>query len=278
MVTHRRGFSPQQWSVGDLLRREGRRAPSLSPTAGSAAVGTALVCCTAVAVSLAAERDDAGRAIPAGPGPAPGATSSGSAVLAAPGAAAPDAPIGAPLPMPGGPDSPLVPAIPHRGGDGPVDGSDIAAATLDPGGRTDRDDAGPDDRGGRNGDTRATADVPRNTDEPDEPGGSDDSDDADNDIDADVRDDGDDSDDSDDSDDDSHDGDDPDEDTDRDGRDDRASDRSSDDTAGHAAARRPALAILVAACGDSGAQRIDAAAVLAALDELDGSDGRTRGR
>ena len=55
MATHRRGTSGAQWLVADLLRREGRAWPSLSPAARGLAVGGALLCSTVVAVSMAAE-------------------------------------------------------------------------------------------------------------------------------------------------------------------------------------------------------------------------------
>ena len=55
MATHRRGTSGSQWLVADLLRREGRAWPSLSPAARGLAVGGALLCSTVVAVSMAAE-------------------------------------------------------------------------------------------------------------------------------------------------------------------------------------------------------------------------------
>jgi len=58
MATHRRGLSAAQWPVRDLLRREGRPWPSLSPAARGLAVGGALVCSTVVAVSMAAEPED----------------------------------------------------------------------------------------------------------------------------------------------------------------------------------------------------------------------------
>ena len=55
MATHRRGTSAAQWLVADLLRREGRPWPSLSPAARGLAVGGALLCSTVVAVSMAGE-------------------------------------------------------------------------------------------------------------------------------------------------------------------------------------------------------------------------------
>src|SRR5215213_9649930 len=58
MATHRSGTSPNQWPVGDLLRREGRSWPELSPSARGLAVGGALVCTTVVAVSMAAEPEE----------------------------------------------------------------------------------------------------------------------------------------------------------------------------------------------------------------------------
>ena len=61
MATHRRGTSAAQWLVADLLRREGRAWPSLSPAARGLAVGGALLCSTVVAVSMAAEPQTPGR-------------------------------------------------------------------------------------------------------------------------------------------------------------------------------------------------------------------------
>ena len=58
MATHRRGTSGAQWLVADLLRREGRAWPSLSPAARGLAVGGALLCSTVVAVSMAARAPD----------------------------------------------------------------------------------------------------------------------------------------------------------------------------------------------------------------------------
>jgi len=55
MATHRRGTSGAQWLVADLLRREGRAWPGLSPAARGLAVGGALLCSTVVAVSMASE-------------------------------------------------------------------------------------------------------------------------------------------------------------------------------------------------------------------------------
>ena len=55
MATHRRGMSATQWPVAELLRREGRAWPTLSPAARGLAVGGALLCSTMVAVSMAAE-------------------------------------------------------------------------------------------------------------------------------------------------------------------------------------------------------------------------------
>jgi hypothetical protein len=43
MATHRRGMSATQWPVADLLRREGRAWPTLSPAARGLAVSGALL-------------------------------------------------------------------------------------------------------------------------------------------------------------------------------------------------------------------------------------------
>ena len=55
--THRRGTSSSQWSVADLLRREGRLRPGPVGVRGLA-VGGALVCTTVVAVSMAGEPEN----------------------------------------------------------------------------------------------------------------------------------------------------------------------------------------------------------------------------
>jgi hypothetical protein len=57
MATHRRGTSSSQWSVADLLRREGRLRPGPVGVRGLA-VGGALVCTTVVAVSMAGEPEN----------------------------------------------------------------------------------------------------------------------------------------------------------------------------------------------------------------------------
>ena len=57
MGTHRRGTSSLQWSVADLLRREGRLRPGPVGVRGLA-VGGALVCTTVVAVSMAGEPEN----------------------------------------------------------------------------------------------------------------------------------------------------------------------------------------------------------------------------
>src|SRR3954447_10028111 len=84
MATHRRGTAATQWSVGDLLRREGRSWPSLSPTAKGVAVGSALLASTAVAVSMAAGPQDV--APPSSPEPAPGGVTPSAEPDLAPGA------------------------------------------------------------------------------------------------------------------------------------------------------------------------------------------------
>ena len=83
MATHRRGTAATQWSVGDLLRREGRSWPSLSPAAKGVAVGSALLASTAVAVSMAAEPQDVAPA-PA-PEPEPGGVTPTSGAAPVPG-------------------------------------------------------------------------------------------------------------------------------------------------------------------------------------------------
>ena len=57
MGTHRRGTSSLQWSVADLLRREGHLRPGPVGVRGLA-VGGALVCTTVVAVSMAGEPEN----------------------------------------------------------------------------------------------------------------------------------------------------------------------------------------------------------------------------
>src|SRR5436305_1276297 len=91
MATHRRGTAATQWSVGDLLRREGRSWPSLSPAAKGVAVGSALLASTAVAVSMAAEPQHV--APPPSPEPAPGGVN--------PSAEADPTPTPTPTPGPG---------------------------------------------------------------------------------------------------------------------------------------------------------------------------------
>ena len=179
MATHRRGISATQWSVGDLLRREGRSWPSLSRTARGVAVGSALLASTVVAVSMASEPENPEPPPP--PDPAP------------PSAPAPDTPTPAPQTAPpasdtgsrhtaqrgspfgaqgtvGGPAVALPPAMPHvpvphtpgarsalpdlSGGDAddaPVVGGDIVAGALDPDGQTGADDGDRDSDGEKSG-------------------------------------------------------------------------------------------------------------------------------
>src|SRR6185312_15735895 len=162
MATHRRGISATQWPVADLLRREGRPWPSLSPAARGIVVGSALLCSTVVAVSMAgepAEHEPAPTPQPDRPEAAP----PGSATSTAPSATRATAPgHGGPPPrtgprtsgvLAGGPGVVLVPhpapsRAPSRGGlvlpdladgdadDVPVDGSSIVAGARDGGGKS----------------------------------------------------------------------------------------------------------------------------------------------
>ena len=186
MATHRRGISATQWSVGDLLRREGRSWPSLSPAARGVAVGSALLASTVVAVSMASEPEPPEPPPPPDPGPP---------------AAAPDTPTPAPETAPpaagtgsrytahrgspfeaqettDGPAVALAPAmpavrVPHTpsarsalpdlsgpdADDAPVVGEDIVAGALDPDTRTE-----PDDKTAHDGDAarrRRTRQPPR---------------------------------------------------------------------------------------------------------------------
>ena len=72
MSTHRRGISATQWPVADLLRREGRPWPRLSPAARGLVVGSALLCSTVVAVSMAGEPDKHDQPPPPEPHSPPG--------------------------------------------------------------------------------------------------------------------------------------------------------------------------------------------------------------
>jgi hypothetical protein len=75
MATHRRGTSPSQWPIADLLRREGRTPPPGSPQVRAlAAVSGAVLCSVVVAVALTVEPAPTGR--PAGP-PEPAPASPG---------------------------------------------------------------------------------------------------------------------------------------------------------------------------------------------------------
>ena len=164
MATHRRGTAATQWSVGDLLRREGRSWPSLSPAAKGVAVGSALLASTAVAVSMAAEPQHV--APPSSPEPAPGGVTPSAEADPTPGPGSGHSERTSPFGAEGSVDDPAIalgpgvapvqvphapahrPALPdlsaRNGDDGPVDGRDIVAGALDPDARSGADDEHPD--------------------------------------------------------------------------------------------------------------------------------------
>jgi hypothetical protein len=192
LSTHRRGISATQWPVADLLRREGRPWPSMSPTVRGLVVGSALLCSTVVAVSMAGEpvkQEQAPSPEPHSPRAAPPG-SGGSVVAPADPSAVPgqdklpahrtaprtsgalaDGPavVLVPPPTPSRPASRgdgrlALPDLSHdHGDDRPVDGGRIVAGALDPGRTGTDDERGDGDRSAHashtyDGDARSESD------------------------------------------------------------------------------------------------------------------------